>query len=178
MEVIVNAYAFPEKEDTFCKYVDNYTDWTPHEMREHKYGYDEFSMHYVRVRKDLICEPIKVCDELILSPDGCGAYLPGSDEGYEYSGEGFIYTSFNLDSHWCDLAEEYCTLTDEEQCEENCRGCRWWDEEHPLCSLDDEPCYEPWRRSNRDGYIEANERDCSDCGRYCFYKENSEEEKE
>ena len=54
VKVIVNAYAFPEKEDTFCKYVDNYTDWTPHEMREHKYGYDEFSMHYIRVRKDLI----------------------------------------------------------------------------------------------------------------------------
>lgn len=110
--------------------------------REIYYGYGEFDSFNIWKIKDSDEQNWDVYDTGIKCPCGCGMILSGSDdqEGYCYDGEGFICESFRYedeeDRPYCSIAEDYCYYADD-ICDCNCRGCRYYDDEYPLCNLDD-----------------------------------------
>lgn len=110
--------------------------------REIYYGYGEFDSFNIWKIKGSDEQKWDVYDVNIKCPCGCGSVLPGSDDqdGYCYTGDGFICESFNYedeeDRPYCSIADDYCCYADD-ICDCNCRGCRYYDDEYPLCNLDD-----------------------------------------
>ena len=110
--------------------------------REVYYGYGEFDSFNIWKIKGSDEQQWDVYDTNIKCPCGCGMVLPGSDdqEGYYYTGDGFICENFRYedeeDRPYCSIADDYCCYADD-ICDCNCRGCRYYDDEYPLCNLDD-----------------------------------------
>ena len=110
--------------------------------REIYYGYGEFDSFNIWKIKGSDEQHWDVYDTSIKCPCGCGMVLPGSDdqEGYYYTGDGFICENFRYededDRPYCSIAEDYCCYADD-ICDGNCRGCQYYDDEYPLCNLDD-----------------------------------------
>ena len=158
--------------------------------RVYNYGYGEFDSCRIYSLSDNT-ETISdwtVYDKEIVCPCGCGNILPGSDydnsdwdeeDHYEYEGGGFIFENHNFyeaePQYWCEYASDYCN---HECCRELCEGegCFAWDDNHPICSLDEDEeheCENPeWDEVN-DGVVEANEDHCNGCP---FYKMHHPEE--
>lgn len=155
--------------------------------RENLYGYGEYRKEYVFINSEILEDKIKdatieyedfkeihrnftVYNEPIECPCGCGSYLNGSDEDYEdeeeYNGEGFTAENFYTheeNSYWCDYIDNYC---DTECCRDNCEGCSYWDDNHPICDLDEEECDDPDWDYTHDGVMDSNEEHCSNCPRW------------
>lgn len=139
--------------------------------REYGYGYAEFDSYYIWTLSEelnndnIACENWSVYNSAIKCPCGCGMTVPGSDEEdlygvereFEYAGGGLRCSNF-VKRHWCELADCYCTSTDE-PCEEDCRGCEYWDEEYPQCGLDPDHICE-------DQVQETCAGNCSNCSKW------------
>lgn len=130
--LVANYMEFPnvwvKTTDTYCS-------------RVHYYGYGEFDCDNIWKVKGSKDQTWEVYDTDILCPCGCGDYLPKSDEGddYVYTGEGFIAENYRYnewEEPYCSLADGTCCYADD-ICDGNCRGCRYYDDEYPLCNLDD-----------------------------------------
>lgn len=142
--------------------------------RCYQYGYSEYSYCNLFKQSDAEDEEMKVYDEPIECPCGCGEILTGSDEGFEYIGEGFHHDCFR-DSFYCELCEDYC---EGGSCtEECCCGCSYWEQAHPSCSLEPyERCSDPDSDyTSYDGIMEATKEHCSNCTRWIECHKNDEE---
>ena len=84
--------------------------------REFEYGYGEYDNDRIYYIKDTKPKAWTVFNERIVCPDGCGDYLPGSDEAdVNYNGKGFIAGNFDYDyDYYNNDDDEY----DEEEEEE------------------------------------------------------------
>jgi hypothetical protein len=137
-------------------------DRTKSTRRNRYYGYGEFASVYMFYQSDSEIEDIEVYNRDIECPCGCGVILDGSDEGLDYDGYGFHHDCYDH-RYFCELSDDYCD--NECCCSEYCEGCRYWEMEHPVCSLDTcEECSNPDSDYiSDDGIMEANECHCSDC---------------
>lgn len=142
-------------------------------FREYGYGYSEYSDYRIWTQVDNIItdKKIKVFDEQILCPCGCGEYLPGSydcdGDDVEYNGEGFIKENF-YSRFWCEYADDYCDCGCTECCAEDCENCYHWQHAHPICDLDNETeCETPdYERIDDEGIMHHCAWNCSDCPKY------------
>ena len=154
--------------------------------RDFNYGYEEFNrdnLWEIADADDLWKESNtdtpywSVYNEPIPCPCGCGNILPGSDEEDDgdgemrYIGGGFFCENFEC-KYYCEYADDYCTC----QCGSyECEGCWAWQDNHPVCSLDDtEECEEGV--DVYDGTAHACEHCCSECP--LWRKHHPEEEEE
>ena len=140
-----------------------------------EYGYSEFGKRVLRLR-DCKDEDIPVYTEPIHCPCGCGNTLRGSDSDSEYLGNGFTCEGWE-ERYYCEYCDDYCETS---CCGENCEGCTYWDNAHPVCELDTcEECdFFNGDHYVDDGVAHACERNCSDCPRWQEYKELNENEDE
>ena len=159
--------------------------------RQCMYGYGEYRNEYIYINSSIvegiqdkvkpeefekIHKTIYVFNERIQCPCGCGNELNGSDkydeDEYEYNGEGFIVENFyEREQYWCDYKDDYC---DTECCRGNCEGCCYWDDNHPICNLDEEECDDPDWDYTHDGVMDSNEEHCSNCPRWKKYHSQEE----
>jgi hypothetical protein len=135
--------------------------------RDIYYGYGEFESDRIWQLKDEDPESWDVYDTRITCPCGCGSTLPCSDNGDEliYNGDGFICESFYEEEYqpWCSLAEDYCPYADD-MCDSNCRGCWAYDNEYPLCNLDNSTeCENVDRDLVEDGRMRSCSGHCEGC---------------
>ena len=137
--------------------------------REYSYGYseyDSFNIWKLKSKEDEV--DWKVFDVAIKCPCGCGWVMQGSDDGDDYiryDGNGFNCSSFYEDDYYsyCNLAGETCSCADD-ICELNCRGCRYYDDEYPLCDLDNKTeCENVDRELVEDGRMQSCSGNCSGC---------------
>lgn len=140
--------------------------------REYEYGYSEYDRDNIWVQKDAEPEEIIVFNKEITCPCGCGNILPGSHSDYdeEYNGCGFTRENYE-ERYWCDLADDYCC-----SCGEDCENCSYWQNEHPICDIDQNEEYEcpqPDSYYIDDGIMESCSENCRDCPRW---KEHHPEE--
>lgn len=142
-------------------------------FREYGYGYSEYSDYRIWTQVDNIItdKKIKVFDEQILCPCGCGEYLPGSydcdGDDVEYNGEGFIRENF-YNRFWCEYADDYCDCGCTECCAEDCENCYHWQHAHPVCDLDNETeCETPdYESIDDEGIMHHCAWNCLDCPKY------------
>ena len=134
--------------------------------REYLYGYNEYSSYNLFKQTNSENEKteikMKVYDEPIECPCGCGDILTGSDEGFEYKGGGFHHNCFT-EGFYCELCEDYCEGGD---CTEAvCCGCSYWEQAHPSCGLDGTTkCINPDEDYvSYDGIMEATKEHCNNC---------------
>lgn len=161
--------------------------------RKYPYGYGEYDNDFIFTNTKIIGDikdemseadfnkihkEFDVYNEKIVCPCGCGNELIGSDEydeyDYEYNGDGFLYENFyEREDFWCDYKDDYC---DTECCRDNCEGCCYWDDNHPICDLDEEECDDPDWNYTHDGAMDSNEEHCSSCPRWkeCHQKDEDE----
>lgn len=190
-------------EEIICNYTKAENKWKHNEgevdcWREYPYGYSEYDEDNIWVLSSA-CKKnergwpciegdntISVFNVNIPCPCGCGGYLPGSysdddcdtDEEMKYDGNGFKCSAYHT-RFWCDYCDDWC---DTECCEEDCVGCSYWDNEHPVCSLDNETSCEDPDWTVDEGVMEATEEHCKHCSKWkeCHpenkKKENKEEE--
>lgn len=147
--------------------------------RNYKYGYGEFSRGYMYHQSDVEPKSITVYTEPILCPCGCGKEIIPSDEGRRYLGEGFTCEGYGYGCY-CEHIEDYCEYTDECCCE-NCSDCPRWQDNHPMCDLDEtEECPNPDWDDVWNGYMHSNSYDCYDCPHWkaCYPEEEDEDEDE
>jgi hypothetical protein len=166
---------YPELENVWVKVPDGDVD------REFNYGYDEYSVDRMWMLKGTAADHIKVYNERIICPCGCGDYVPGtsdSDDGLEYNGEG--YTSENFEEkHWCEYADDYCDCDD-------CTDCSLWNREHAMCELDTDEYCENSSDAEATGDFDPDYGNIVSCGEHCdgcpLYKlhhpEENDDEKE
>lgn len=177
-------------EDIVCDYSGKTNKWTSNHgcsiERGYGYGYTEFCHDRIYCIKETDTDyPLhewEVFDTPIPCPCGCGYYLPGSlsldyeEENEEYNGEGFVCSNY-YERHWCEYAEDYCSV--EECCEESCRGCGCWDSTYPLCELDqDQVCENPDYDLQDEGIMSCNPSHCCGCPLYKLHHPEAQEEEE
>jgi len=151
----------------------------------------EFITEEERIKNDSN-KNIKVYNEKITCPCGCGAEMIGSDEvsddgdddcDYEYDGEGFVAEHFyEREKHWCDYKDDYCGYN--EECD--CNDCPYYQDAHPECCMEDidentgEECIFEGTPSIHDGIAYATESDCHNCPRWkeCHKQEEKEDAEE
>ena len=130
--------------------------------REIYYGYGEFDSDKIWQLKEADAESWEVYDTTIKCPCGCGNSLPVADDYMYYNGDGFICENFYEEEcqPYCSLAEDYCPYADD-MCDSNCRGCWAYDNEYPLCNLDNSTeCEQVDRDLVEDGRMQS-------CGGHC-----------
>lgn len=139
--------------------------------RANSYGYTEFDEYNMYTQCDSEDEDIEVFGTEYKCACGCGVYIPGSypegdcykDEELEYDGIGFRHDCME-EKFWCEYSEDYCSSG----CctESSCKGCSYWDENHPVCDLCNEDCPnvpdEYWEY-DRNGIVESRESHCKGC---------------
>lgn len=138
--------------------------------RDYGYGYGEFECDKIWKVKGSKKVSWDVYDVGIHCPCGCGSVLPGSDgdDDYDelhYSGAGFCCYNFTEEGYqpYCDLGETYCPYADD-ICDGNCRGCWGYDNEYPLCNLDNETeCENVDRTLVDDGRMHSCSGHCTGC---------------
>ena len=141
-------------------------------IRVSSYGYSEFSYDFIYKIKDSNDVIWKVYDEGILCPCGCNNYLIGSDGSededgnmYDYNGDGFIYENFyieeeeELEGEYCEYIDDYCDNLD-------CQHCVYWNEQHPICELDETEDCDRVNEADIDCF-DAYESNIVSCGRHC-----------
>ena len=208
---VVNIWRQNEYMEIIKKPDDSYywreSQYRYHCDREFYYGYGEYDSSNIYVNTEINGEKIdkiereeydkiknnpakniRVYNEKIVCPCGCGNYLIGSDEcdedcdgeGYEYNGEGFVAENFyERERYWCDYKDDYCDCECGSDC---CEGCCYWDDAHPVCDLDDEEC-ELFKTGEADpdvydGVAHSNECGCEGCPRWdkCHKDEKNDAE--
>lgn len=149
--------------------------------RLYPYGYGEFHSGNIYKLKGADDERFKAYDTKISCPCGCGDILPGSDDEsdgdgeYVYNGEGFTYENFDK-KYYCEYAEEYCDCADD-ICAGNCGDCMVWQNQHPVCSLDEiTECEDSDYLSVYDGIAHCNSDHCNGCALYKQHHPDEEEE--
>lgn len=105
--------------------------------RKNLYGYGEYSSDYIYVLKNSepLEEELKVYDECITCPCGCGSVVPGTDdEWYVYNGGGLVCENFN--DEYCEEEEDYCFYCDgpcsEIRSDETCGKCEHYLRYNPI----------------------------------------------
>ena len=164
-------------ETVVAKYLDKNNIWKKAEhiycARDIYYGYGEFENDRIWQLKDADPESWDVYDTYITCPCGCGGNLPCSDNGDEliYNGDGFICESFYEEEcqPYCSLGEDYCPYADD-MCDSNCRGCWAYDNEYPLCNLDNETeCENVDRDLVEDGRMRSCCGHCEGCPMWALH---------
>ena len=148
--------------------------------RDNGYGYDEYDEDRIWIQSDYDTnnEVIKVFDEPIICPCGCGHIVFGTypeedDDDYEYNGNGYIYENFNY--------YRYCEYCDERQdCDGNCENCYIYNINNAVCELNneeecrnrdlDEAEYEGDANFNSNNVVSPNASHCYDCPLFKFHK--------
>lgn len=139
--------------------------------RDYCYGYGEFDCDNIWKLKGTDSFTWYVYDTVIMCPCGCGRELPQSDldDELRYDGNGFINENFYEDYYeddyepWCSIAETYCRCADD-ICDGNCRGCMAYDNEYPLCDLDDATeCEKVDRELVDEGHMKSCQGHCEGC---------------
>lgn len=147
--------------------------------REIDYGYSEFCSDQIWELKDSDPESWEVYGTAIKCPCGCGSFLPASEDGdIIYNGDGFICENFCEDEYrpYCSLGEDYCPYA-EDMCDGNCRGCWAYDNEYPLCNLDNETeCENVDRELVDDGRMQSCSGHCEGCPLWAQHHPNEAEE--
>ena len=139
--------------------------WRMFEGRMYPYGYCEFDESSVFTIKGGDTDIVRVYDELITCPCGCGSFLPGTqcqDEDGEdevYNGNGMIYENFES-KHWCDYCDDYCEYG-------NCEECYYWRRENPVCEIDEETYCENAYEAEQDGNFDPDYSRIVQCGGHC-----------
>lgn len=135
--------------------------------RDFCYGYGEFDSDNIwRLKAADSCNWY-VYDTHVACPCGCGNGFPCSDndDEYCYNGDGFVCYNFSDedDKPWCSIAEDYCCYADD-ICDGNCRGCSAYDDEYPMCDLDDSTeCENVDRDLVDNGQMHSCEGHCEGC---------------
>ena len=160
--------------------------------RVFRYGYGEFSPSRIyTLSNNPVVDEWTVYDVEITCPCGCKEGLPGADWDededetyYEYEGGGFVCyrheEHYREPEYWCEYADDYCS---HECCREYCEGegCSAWDDNHPICSLDEDEeheCEDPQWEEVDNGFVEANEDHCCGCPFYKLHHPEATEEDE
>jgi len=172
-------------ETVVATYLDTTNMWVKAEnsccWRENYYGYgeyDNFNIWKLKSKEDEA--DWRVYDVAIKCPCGCGWTIYGSDEGDDYiryDGNGFICSSFYEDDYeecnpYCSLADEYCSYADD-VCDLNCRGCLAYDNEYPLCNLDNQTeCENVDRELVEDGRMQSCSGNCNGCALWAQHHPN------
>lgn len=140
-----------------------------------QYGYSEYG-NRVFVLDGFEGQDIPVYTEQIECACGCGYVLPGcydTDDDNQYCGDGFRCGGWE-ERYWCEYCDDYCDCGGED-----CTGCTWWDNAHPVCELDtDEPCEDDNYHDITDGIAYACEENCANCPHYAERKKALEEDEE
>ena len=148
-------------------------------IREIDYGYSEFCSDQIWELKDSDPESWEVYGTAIKCPCGCGSLLPASEDGdIIYNGDGFICENFCEDEYrpYCSLGEDYCPYA-EDMCDGNCRGCWAYDNEYPLCNLDNETeCENVDRELVDDGRMQSCSGHCEGCPLWAQHHPSEAEE--
>lgn len=168
---------YPELENIWVKVPDGDID------REFDYGYDEYSIDKMWMLKGTTADHIKVYNERIICPCGCGDYVPGTsddNDGLEYNGDGYICENFE-EKYWCDSADDYCS-------DQDCEHCSIWNRDHAVCELDENKYCDNTYEAEEDGCFDPDWTRVVKCGEHCdgcpLYKlhhpeeENDDEEEE
>lgn len=139
-----------------------------------QYGYSEYR-NRVLVLEGFEEEDIPVYTVPIKCACGCETELVGSYETDEdeYRGEGFNCEGWNQ-RYWCEYCEDYCDSDGED-----CAGCRYWDNAHPVCELDETEDCDRFEGEHyvRDGVARACSENCEGCPLWeQHHKEEEEEE--
>lgn len=151
-----------------------------------RYGYGEFDGYKVYQLKSFVPKVEKYSymytyDTEILCPCGCGDYLMGSDveyydSEYSYNGEGFIAENFE-ERHYCEYIDDFCSHS---CCEEDCCECSVWQDNNPVCDIDNETrCLDPDMSDTANGVMHCNPDNCRNCPMFAAHRpELCEEHKE
>lgn len=172
-------------ETVVAKYKDVENMWKKSEdqwcSRDIYYGYGEFCSDQIWRLKDAEPENWEVYNVSIHCPCGCGSVLPVSDDNCElvYNGYGFVAENYEEEEEYrpyCSLGEDYCPYA-EDMCDGNCRGCWAYDNEYPLCNLDNETeCENVDRELVDDGRMQSCSGHCEGCPLWAQHHPNEAEE--
>ena len=145
--------------------------------RYYPYGYNEYDVEdrtFVRRGFEGIVQDWYVYDVRIKCPCGCGMDMPGfcddCAEVYdnsEYNGEGYGCQGVK-EEFYCEYSGDYCDC----HCEDDCVDCYYWQQAHPMCSLDEGcECRYPNEVTVCDGVAQA----CEQCKGCSIWDEEQEE---
>lgn len=171
IENFVAKAQFPDLENVWVKVPDGNT------KREFWYGYNEFSADKMWMLKGTHIDNIRVYNERILCPCGCGYDVPGTGEnedGLVYNGEGYTFENFE-EKYWCESADDYCS-------DQDCSHCPIWNRDHAVCELDTNEYCDWAYEAEDDGCFDPDYDNIVNCGDHCngcpLYKLHHPEEEE